>query len=83
MDSAFLITAFVTMFVVIDPLGLAPLFVALTRGMTAQARRGIALRACLTAIGVLAVFGLFGEAVLGFVGISCPPSGSRAAYCCS
>lgn len=72
MDSAFLITAFVTMFVVIDPLGLAPLFVALTRGMPAQARRGIALRACLTAIGVLAVFGLFGEAVLGFVGISMP-----------
>lgn len=72
MDSAFLITAFVTMFVVIDPLGLAPLFVALTRGMPVQARRGIALRACLTAIGVLAVFGLFGEAVLGFVGISMP-----------
>jgi len=72
MDSAFLITAFVTMFVVIDPLGLAPLFVALTQGMPARARRGIALRACLTAIGVLAVFALFGEAVLGFVGISMP-----------
>lgn len=72
MDTAFLITAFVTMFVVIDPLGLAPMFVALTQGMPAHARRSIALRASLTAIGVLAVFALFGEAVLGFIGISMP-----------
>ncbi|MFT5786453.1 MAG: multiple antibiotic resistance protein, partial [Ascidiaceihabitans sp.] len=33
-DTTFLITAFVTMFVVIDPIGLAPLFVALTQGMS-------------------------------------------------
>lgn len=70
MDSGFLISAFVTMFVVIDPIGLAPLFVALTQGMGAAARRGIAIRACLTGIGILTLFAFLGEAVLGFVGIS-------------
>ena len=72
LDTAFLITAFVTMFVVIDPVGLAPLFVALTQGMTDRARRAIALRACGIAMGLLIVFALFGEAVLGFIGISMP-----------
>lgn len=72
MDTTFIITAFVTMFVVIDPAGLAPLFVALTQGMSAAARRAIALRACATAIGVLTMFALFGEALLDFVGISMP-----------
>ncbi|MXQ07534.1 NAAT family transporter [Alphaproteobacteria bacterium GH1-50] len=66
------ITAFVTLAVIIDPVGLAPLFVALTQGQDAALRRRIALRAVLTAFGVLTVFGLFGEAVLEFVGISMP-----------
>lgn len=72
MDSTFLITAFATLFVVIDPVGLAPLFVALTQGMDARERRAIGLRACVVAFGILALFGLFGEAVLGFVGIRMP-----------
>ncbi len=71
-DTAFLITAFVTMFVVIDPIGLAPLFVALTQGMSDRARRSIALRATATGMLILLVFAAFGEAVLGFVGISMP-----------
>ncbi|QYK40069.1 MAG: MarC family protein [Paracoccaceae bacterium] len=72
MDSAFLITAFATMFVVIDPPGLVPLFIALTQGMTPDQRRAMALRGCLVAAGLLTVFGLAGEAVLGFIGISMP-----------
>lgn len=72
MDTAFFITAFVTLFVIIDPIGLTPLFVALTQGMTAQARRAIGLRACVTAAFILCLFAAFGEAVLGFVGISMP-----------
>jgi len=72
MDSVFLATAFATLFVVIDPIGLTPLFVALTQGMEARARRAIGFRACLVAFGILALFGLFGEAVLGFVGIRMP-----------
>ncbi|APX11344.1 MarC family protein [Tateyamaria omphalii] len=71
-DTAFLITAFVTMFVVIDPIGLAPLFVALTQGVPERQRRAIALRACAIGMMILIVFALFGEAVLGFIGISMP-----------
>ncbi|MES2664799.1 MAG: MarC family protein [Pseudomonadota bacterium] len=70
MDHAFLITAFATLFVVIDPPGLVPLFIALTRGMDADRRRAMAGRACLIAAGLLLAFGLAGEAILGFVGIS-------------
>lgn len=72
MDIPALITAFVTLFVIIDPIGLTPLFVALTQGMEARARAAIALRACVIAFGILALFAFFGEAVLGFVGISMP-----------
>lgn len=69
-DTTFLIMAFVTMFVVIDPIGLAPLFVALTQGMSASAKRKIAFRSCAIAIVLLVVFALLGEAVLEFIGIS-------------
>lgn len=70
METAFLITAFATLFVVIDPPGLVPLFIALTRGMNAAQRRAMAQRACLIAAVLLTLFGLAGEAILGFIGIS-------------
>ncbi|WP_120635223.1 MarC family protein [Ruegeria sp. EL01] len=69
-DAAFLITSFTTLVVVIDPPAQTPIFVALTQGMDKSMRRAIAVRACLTAAGILAMFAAFGEAVLGFVGIS-------------
>ena len=72
MDTGFLITAFTTLFVVIDPIGLTPLFVALTKGANAQHRRGVAVRASLIGATILLAFALFGEAVLGFIGISMP-----------
>jgi len=70
MDLAFFITAFTTLFVVIDPFGTTPIFVAMTQDMDARARRMTAYRTCLTASGILIAFAAFGEAVLGFVGIS-------------
>lgn len=72
MDPSFLITAFVALFVVIDPIGLTPLFVALTTGMSSQKRRRIAIRATLVATGILLVFSIFGENILTFIGISMP-----------
>ena len=72
MESAFLITAFVTLYVILDPIGLAPVFMALTKGMTSAHRRAIALRSTLIGLVLLLLFGIFGEAVLGFVGISMP-----------
>ena len=67
-----LIAAFTTLFIIIDPPGLAPLFVALTQGMDKAQRRTIALRACLIAMGLMMSFLILGEALLGFVGISMP-----------
>lgn len=71
-DIAFLITAFVTLFVVIDPIGTAPLFLALTQGMDSARRRAIGVRACIIAAILLALFGVAGEDFLRFIGISMP-----------
>ena len=71
-ETGFLITAFATLFVVIDPPGLVPLFIALTRGMSVERRRAMALRACIIAAILLTLFAIAGEAILGFVGISMP-----------
>lgn len=65
-----LIAAFTTLFIIIDPPGLAPVFIALTQGMTPQQRRAIAIRAFFVAAGLMMVFLVLGEAVLGFIGIS-------------
>ena len=65
-----LIAAFTTMFIIIDPPGLAPVFIALTQGMTAAQRRAIAIRACATSAVLMIVFLFLGETVLGFIGIS-------------
>lgn len=70
MDYAAYIPAFVTLFVIIDPIGLAPLFAAMTQGMPARQRRSVAIRSCLVSVALLTLFGLAGEAVLGFLGIS-------------
>jgi len=72
MDIDFLITSFVALFVIIDPIGLTPLFIALTQGMSAKVRRKITIRAIGVAFFVLMLFALFVETVLGFVGISMP-----------
>ncbi len=72
MDYTALATAFVSLLVIIDPIGLAPMFVALTQGADAAHRRAVAIRACLIAFVLLTLFGLFGEAVLGFAGITMP-----------
>lgn len=66
----YLLNALVTLFVTIDPIGLAPIFVGLTRGMTPGQRRQTAIRATITAIAILYAFALIGEGLLNFLGIS-------------
>ena len=66
------ITAFATLFVVVDPIGLVPLFLALTQGMSAQMRRTVGIRALVIAAILLTAFGLFGDALLRGIGISMP-----------
>lgn len=66
------LNTFATLFVILDPPGLAPIFVALTPGVGARARRWIAIRGILIGGSILLVFALAGEAVLAFIGISMP-----------
>ncbi|WP_026380175.1 MarC family protein [Afifella pfennigii] len=65
-----LITAFVTLFVTIDPAGLAPLFIALTAGMSRAERRQVGLRATIIAFVILVLFALAGTAILALFGIT-------------
>ncbi|NDV01618.1 MarC family protein [Pseudoroseicyclus tamaricis] len=71
-EPAALITVFTTLFVIIDPPGLVPVFIALTSGMDPRHRRTLALRAIAVSAVLMAAFLLLGEAVLGFVGITLP-----------
>jgi multiple antibiotic resistance protein len=66
------ISTFVTLLIVIDPIGLAPIFVGVTEGLPAPARRSVALRACAIAAGVLIGAALAGGALLKWLGISLP-----------
>jgi multiple antibiotic resistance protein len=59
------LSAFITFFVVIDPPGCAQIYASLTKGANAAQRRNMALRAVMVASGILLVFALFGEQLLG------------------
>ena len=71
-DLSTLITAYTALFIIIDPLGLAPLFVALTQGMTPAQRRSVAFRSIAIAAVLMMIFLFAGQAVLDFLGISLP-----------
>lgn len=59
------ISAFITLFVVIDPPGCAPIYAGLTKGASPTQRRAMAVRACLIASIILLIFALFGQDLLG------------------
>lgn len=61
--------SFVTLFIVIDPIMVAPLFAALTHGETPAAQRGIAIKAAAIAAGLLTVFAIVGVPMLHHLGI--------------
>ncbi|MBZ0217197.1 MAG: MarC family protein [Fimbriimonadaceae bacterium] len=70
MSIDFLLNAIITLFVTVDPLGLAPIFLALTVGMTASQRMRTALRAILISAIILCAFALIGEQLLNALGIT-------------
>ena len=72
MPLEFLISALVTMVVVVDPLSLVPTFVAITHGLPDRARRAVALRACLIAAAILAGSALIGDWLLRTLSIGLP-----------
>ena len=70
MPLEFFISAAVTLFVVVDPIGLAPTFLSVTAGIPDAARRHVALRAALIACAVLTGTALVGDWLLRQLGIT-------------
>jgi len=73
LDSASLefgLKALLTLFVVIDPAGLVPVFVSLAGGRSAKVQATIARRAVFIAGAVLLLFSVIGGPVLAYLGIS-------------
>ncbi|MDH5301290.1 MAG: MarC family protein [Gammaproteobacteria bacterium] len=66
----FFINTFIVLFVVLDPIGVAPIFAVLTQNETVAQRRAIALRGTLIAAILLFLFALGGHVLLGSLGIS-------------
>jgi multiple antibiotic resistance protein len=61
---------FVTLFVITDPIGNAPIFVAITRNLTPRQRQRAAVRAVLAAGALILGFAVFGEVVLRYLHVS-------------
>ena len=66
------VAAFATLFVLIDPIGVTPMFAALTAGASPKERVMIAIRGVGVAGALLVIFGLFGTNLLEALGISLP-----------
>ena len=63
-------TAFITLAVIVDPPGCAPIFASLTGGASAAERRRMAIRSCVVAWCILMFFALLGEDLLKHLGVS-------------
>jgi multiple antibiotic resistance protein len=72
MQLDFAVYAFVTLFVVVDPIAMAPTFLAVTEGMPRAARRSVAIRASTIAGGILTGTALLGDRLLAVLQISLP-----------
>jgi multiple antibiotic resistance protein len=66
------LSALTTLMVTVDPPGLAPIFLSLTVGMSRDEKRKVAIRATIIMIGVMIGFAIFGQALLGALGIGFP-----------
>jgi multiple antibiotic resistance protein len=67
---SFTLVTFPAVFFIMDPLGLLPIFVAITAGDTPEKRQRTARRATLIAFGLMTFFTLFGSLVFKVFGIS-------------
>ncbi|HLP98425.1 MAG TPA: MarC family protein [Sideroxyarcus sp.] len=61
---------FISLFAIIDPVGIIPIIIAFTAGMTAQKRERVGRVASLSVLTILLAALLLGEAILEFFGIS-------------
>ncbi|GAB7190337.1 MarC family protein [Kineococcus sp. NUM-3379] len=63
---------FVTLFVIMDPLGTVPIFLGLTSRLAAHERARAARQAVLVAFGVIVAFAVFGQRILDYLHVSLP-----------
>ncbi len=68
----FFAEVFVTLFVIVDPVGTVPLFLSLTSGRARRVRHRLAAQAVLVSFLVITVFAVFGQTILRYLGISLP-----------
>jgi multiple antibiotic resistance protein len=68
----FFFEVFVTLLVIMDPIGNVPVYLALTAGRPAKQRKRLAWQAVIVAGSVIAVFALFGQQILEYLGITVP-----------
>lgn len=71
-DAAMFGAVFVTLVVIMDPLGNIPLFLGLTAGRTNRTRRKLALQAVLVSLSVISLFAALGQQILAYLGIGIP-----------
>jgi multiple antibiotic resistance protein len=71
-DTALFGSVFVTLFVIMDPPGTTPVFLALTSGRPQRVQRRMAWQAALVALGVITTFGLAGQRILDYLGVTLP-----------
>ncbi len=71
-DAAMFGAVFVTLLVIMDPLGNIPLFLGLTAGRTNRTRRKLALQAVLVSLAVISLFAVLGQQILAYLGIGIP-----------
>ena len=72
MPIEYVVSAFVTLLIVVDPAGLVPAYLAITEGIPRHVRRHIAIQGCLLAAAIMAGTALFGDWLLTQLGISLP-----------
>jgi multiple antibiotic resistance protein len=63
---------FVTLFVIVDPLGTVPIFLGLTAGRSTRAISQVAAQAAAVSLAVIVAFAVFGQQILSYLGISLP-----------
>ena len=71
-NTVLLVEVFVTLFVIMDPVGTVPIFLSLTGGRSAASARRAAWQAVAVSFLVISLFAFFGQQILGYLHISLP-----------
>lgn len=72
LDTVLLVEVFVTLFVIMDPVGTVPIFLSLTSGRSTATARRAAWQAVAVSFFVITVFAFFGQQILSYLHISLP-----------